>query len=100
VTRPPYRDGVIHVQAHRCTTCVFRPGNPMHLAPGRLQDLVETNLAADTAFACHQTLHGDEALCRGYVDAYTQQVTPLRLAAAMGAFREVQPASHPEGETR
>lgn len=86
MSRKPYRDGRIHVLSTKCSTCVFRPGNLMHLKPGRLGDLVEGNRARDTAFACHQTLYvkgQDEAICRGYDDAYWQQVTSLRLATLM-----------------
>jgi hypothetical protein len=57
----------------------------MHLQPGRFKDLVETNRARDTAFACHQTLYRDDvgqAICRGYFDAYGDEITPLRLARA------------------
>lgn len=90
----PFRDGTIHILDEKCSTCVFRPGNLMHLSQGRLQDLVETNRAADTAFACHQTLpHNNEydappAVCRGYFDAYGSEVTPLRMATAMGLITE------------
>lgn len=58
---------------------MFRPGNLMHLNPGRLADLVAENRARGTLLICHQTLdRGDddeapgpgEALCRGYFDAY------------------------------
>lgn len=90
----PYRHGRIHILSERCTTCVFRPGNLMHLPPGRLQDLVESNRAADTAFACHQTIYGqtpDEALCRGYVDAYGDGITPIRLARQLGLVAEDNP---------
>lgn len=48
--RPP------QLLAEKCSTCVFRPGNLMHLRPGRLKALIETNLAADAALICHMTL--------------------------------------------
>jgi hypothetical protein len=92
---PPYRDGKVHVLREKCSTCVFRPGNLMHLSPGRLKELIETNLAAEAAFSCHQTLpaYGTaaQALCRGYVDRYRQHVPALRLATAIDAFKEVEP---------
>lgn len=92
--RPPYRDGRIHVLTEKCSTCVMRPGNLMHLKTGRLADLINSNLQADTAFACHQTLYRpdtDQALCRGYVDAYGDQVTPIRAARMFGVITEVPP---------
>lgn len=93
---PPYRDGRLHVLAERCSTCVFRPGNLMHLSEGRLADLAKSNLDAESALVCHKTLpYGDhpemgEALCRGFVDAYGGQVTALRLAQAMEIVTEVE----------
>jgi len=89
---PPYRDGKVHVLKERCSTCVFRPGNLMNLNEGRFKDLVETNRERDTAFACHQTLYGQtpaEAICRGYFDAYGDEITPLRMAKIMGIIEEV-----------
>jgi hypothetical protein len=62
--------------ADRCSSCVFRPGNLMQLADGRLADLVAANRAEGTLLVCHQTLsygpHPEqlEALCRGFWDAY------------------------------
>lgn len=89
---PPYRDGKVHVLKERCSTCVFRPGNLMNLKEGRFKDLVETNRRLDTAFSCHQTLYGQteaEAICRGYFDAYKEEVTPLRMAVALDVIEEV-----------
>lgn len=69
----------------------------MHLNEGRLADMVKSNLAEDTGFACHQTLsYGEyevpgEAICRGFYDAYGDEVTPLRLATAMGLVTEQEP---------
>lgn len=87
VNRPPYRDGRVHVLAERCATCVFRPGNLMHLQAGRLAELARVNIEADSALTCHSTLYRDDvdqAVCRGYYDAYRDRSTPLRLADAMG----------------
>ena len=67
---PPWRDDELHVMSARCGTCVFRPGNLMHLEPGRVRELVDDNLDADAALVCHKTLpYGDhpevgEAICR------------------------------------
>ena len=86
MSRKPYRNGRVHVLAERCSTCVFRAGNLMQLQPGRLAALVERNLAAQSALTCHSTLYRDvdEAVCRGFFDAYQDDSPPLRLAVALG----------------
>jgi hypothetical protein len=102
VVKPgPYRDGTVHVLSERCSTCVFRPGNLMSLHEGRLADLVEANRAADSALTCHQTLPysgtgAEPAVCRGYYDAYADDVTPLRFARILNLIIEDPP---PKEET-
>lgn len=82
----PYRDGQVHVCAQRCATCVFRPGNLMHLGPRRLKELLDDNLAADSALTCHETLpewpNGrPPAVCRGFFDhPRADESLALRLA--------------------
>lgn len=92
--RPIGRDGKLRVLSGQCSTCVFRPGNPMHLNPGRLRDLVQQNLAADAALVCHQTLtYGDHpgfgpALCRGFFDAYGHLVNLVRIMGRLGGIND------------
>lgn len=79
----PFRGGKIHVLKAQCATCVFRPGNRMHLAAGRLKDLITGN--SDSALTCHQTLpyypgDAEPAICRGFYDKYGDQSYPIRLA--------------------
>lgn len=82
----PYRDGVVHVLSEKCRTCIFRPGNPMRLQPGRVQQMVDDSLKAGGAITCHQTLaYGGyeaegEAICRGFFEAHHHRVLALRLA--------------------
>lgn len=73
-----FRGGKVHVQKEMCPTCIFRPGNKMHLEPGRLRDLVDQALRDDTAIVCHDTLEGDNAVCRGFYDHHS--TNPLRMA--------------------
>ena len=80
MTGDAYRDGKLHVLSEKCSTCVFRAGDLMHLPPGTFKDKVEYNREHDTAFACHQTLsYGGydvpgNAVCRGYFDAYGDEL--------------------------
>ena len=76
-----FRNGEVHVVSEQCSTCIFRPGNLMMLEPGRVKDMVDQTVAADSAITCHSTLGTDQnAVCRGFFDAY--DTTPLRLAQA------------------
>lgn len=76
-----YRDGKIHICGQLCATCVFRPGNLMHLQPGRLAAIVADANANESAIICHSTLYRDgfdNAVCRGFYDRYPTQ--PLQIA--------------------
>lgn len=88
IDHAPYRDGKVHVMAEKCNTCVFHPGNRMHLEAGRLGNLVTENIEAESALQCHKTLpYSPEqiagAVCRGFYDSYKFATLPLRLAIAM-----------------
>jgi hypothetical protein len=80
-----YRDGRVHVCAALCSTCVFRPGNLMKLAPGRLAGMVADARADSSAIICHSTLYQpgvDNAVCRGFFDRHPTQ--PLQVAERLG----------------
>ena len=93
-----YRDGQVHVMAEKCSTCIFRPGNLMDLAPGRVAGMVRDCLEQDSTIVCHKTLYRrtrKHAVCRGFFDAYQGDIAPLRLAVAMGKIKE-QPITIPK----
>jgi hypothetical protein len=77
-----YRDGRIHVQAEMCSTCIFRPGNLMQLRSGRVREMVDEARGHESAIVCHQTLDGDNAVCRGFFERYP--TTPLQIAERIG----------------
>lgn len=91
MTSGAFRDGYVHVCREMCSTCVFRPGNLMHLRPGRLRGMIDEATANDGAIICHCTLDGDRAVCRGFFDRH--QTTPLQLAERLGVMREIDPPS-------
>jgi hypothetical protein len=95
VTPPPTAsDGEVRVCREMCSTCVFRPGNLMRLAPGRLRGMIEEARAGESGIVCHSTLHLREgAICRGYYDRYAMDVWTFRLAAHLGVIREVDAPS-------
>jgi hypothetical protein len=79
-----FRDGKVHVMADKCPTCIFRPGNLMHLNRGRVKDMVGTATSDQAgSITCHSTLDTDkQAVCRGFYDRHATPV--LQLAEAMG----------------
>lgn len=84
-----YRDGVVHVQAEMCSTCIFRKGNLMDLASGRVSQMVKAALEDGSAIVCHQTLPEGTAVCRGFYDRWP---TPaLKLAGTLGVLVEDEP---------
>lgn len=88
----PYSDGKVHVLREQCATCIFLPGNLMHLAPGRLKDVVQGNLDAASALVCHKTIYEDgytqQAICKGFFEAYKDKSPTLVLAVELGVIEE------------
>lgn len=82
----PYRGGQVHVLADKCSTCIFRPGNPMRLPAGRRRAMVAEALGGGGAIICHSTLGSAvvaPAVCRGFWDRHGWKVVALRLAVAL-----------------
>lgn len=85
--------------SRQCDTCIFRPGNPMYLAQGRLRDIVTTAVAHQSFVICHDTLpYGPKrdtapAICRGFHDRYT--TLRLLLIADLFGFLECDPPTTP-----
>jgi hypothetical protein len=69
-----YRDGKVHVQAVKCGTCIYRPGNLMRLEPGRKDSMQAGAIEGGGVIPCHQTIEaytgerGGESVCRGFFD--------------------------------
>jgi hypothetical protein len=87
--------GLSRLLAERCSTCILRPGDKMHLGPEQTTAFVRRTLAEGTYVVCHQTLtYGDNpdfgpAICRGFFDAYADRSSALRLLRAFGRLTEV-----------
>ena len=69
-----FRDGEVHVQERKCSTCIYRPGNLMHLQAGRKDQMEADAIRDEGVIPCHQTIEaytgeaGDESICRGFFD--------------------------------
>lgn len=92
----PYRDGKIYVHSTNCLTCIFRPGNLMHLRPGRVKGMVEEARANRSVIPCHETLDGDKAVCAGYA-GLRPEPDILQLAERLGVVEPVNPPADWDG---
>lgn len=83
----PFNDGFVHINKRMCDTCIFRPGNLMHLEEGRVEQMVHQATRRDSCIPCHKTLDGQQAVCRGF---FTKHKTSLlQLAERLGVIKEV-----------
>lgn len=83
--------GNVRVCQEMCSTCVFRPGNLMHLTEGRLAGMVADASRDQSFITCHKTLdygeqQADPAICRGYWDTVHggDQIQLVRIAQRLG----------------
>ena len=89
--------GLSRLLSERCSTCILRPGDKMHLGPEQTAAFVRRVLAEGTFVVCHQTLtYGDNpdfgpAICRGFFDAFACRSPALRLLRAFGRLTEIGP---------
>lgn len=86
----------LRMLTEQCTTCIFRPGNPMHLSAGRVRGMVKEALQLDSFIICHDTLDysapegfGPPAVCRGFADRYSTNA--LRIFGRLGGYEEIDP---------
>lgn len=89
--------GKTRLLSRQCDTCILRPGNPMHLPPGRLQEMIGQARDDGGYIICHDTLpygqypHVKPAICRGFHDRYSTQA--LQVIGGLWGFTEVDPPS-------
>jgi hypothetical protein len=86
--------GKTRLLVRECPTCIFKPGNLMHLTPGRLRQMVTQAHGEAGYVICHSTLpyHHDgaqPAICRGFADRYA--TWQLQVIERLWGFVEVEP---------
>lgn len=88
-TQPPNKDGHLRIMAEMCSTCIFRPGNPMHLEKGRVAGMLAGVRADDSFVTCHKALGTGQpgVICRGSNDAHPGQM--FRIAQRLGLVVEM-----------
>ena len=96
-----HSSGLPRVLDRKCGTCIFRPGNLMHLDPGRREEMVRAALGRGSWIVCHATLPaagipiGEQAICRGFWDVHARDSFGCRLAVAFGGPVFVPPPAEP-----
>lgn len=90
--------GEVRLLSERCSTCIFRPGNPFRATmPARVREMIQDAVANESHVTCHSTLPGsapavvEPAICRGFADTYGDRSLALRLGSALGTIREIPP---------
>jgi hypothetical protein len=100
--------GLSRLLSGRCSTCILRPGDKMHLGPEQTAAFVRRVLAEGTYVVCRQTLTYSNpdfgpAICRGFFNAFAGRSPALRLLRAFGRLIEVgppRPARPADGQGR
>jgi hypothetical protein len=83
---PPVADAQgVRVMREKCSTCIFRVGNLMHLNAGRVREMTRSTDRGDTNVTCHKTL-GTQlgALCAGSVERRPGQL--VRIGERLGGL--------------
>ena len=95
MTHNVYHDGRVYVCREMCPTCIFRPGNPMHLHSGRVRGMIDEARGHESTIVCHATLGAAQnAACRGFFDRYPTQ--PLQIADRLGLVTFIDPTEKQE----
>lgn len=87
--------GKSRLLSRQCDTCIFAPGNRMHLEPGQLRDLVAAARQQERYIICHDTLphylhpQVKPAICRGFADRYRTHA--LEIIERLWGFVEIDP---------
>lgn len=86
-------NGRVHVSKTQCKTCIFRPGNLMHLEPGRVESMVADATRNQGQITCHSTLDNKHA-GDGTTDARDTILAMWgdRAALVFGTWRVTRPA--------
>lgn len=93
-------DGQVRVLHPACATCIYRRGNRMHLAPGRLEDITRANLAAGALLTCHETLPGNQwryqpAVCACFWALHGLATAAGRMAKHLLGITRIKPPKGP-----
>ncbi|MEV6523183.1 HAD domain-containing protein [Longispora sp. NPDC051575] len=84
--------------ARKCDTCIYHPGNRMHLSQGRLKDITDEARAAESYVICHETTPEGRAsraiqpaVCQGFFERFS--TNSLRIIGRLFGYLLVDPGS-------
>lgn len=89
----PAGGGKPRLLSEQCETCIYRPGNLMHLSRGRLRQMTQEALQeGNQGVICHDTLDlSAGAVCRGFYDLHGYRNNFIRVIQRIGGFQEIPP---------
>lgn len=89
----------------QCETCIFRPGNKMHLKKGRVAQMVRDCTRDQSFITCHETMVYDDPdagdptasgpMCRGFFDNHGHVSQMVRIAERLGMLEFVAASEFP-----
>lgn len=89
----------LEVLNEQCETCIFRPGNKMHLKKGRVAQMVRKCTQEQSFIPCHETMthdddeeHASGPVCRGFFDAHGHVSQLVHVAERLGMLSFVSSA--------
>ncbi len=75
--RRVFRDDFVHVQRRMCDTCIFRPGNLMHLEPGRVESMVR-DCGDESIIPCHEVMDtAAPGVCKGFFTKHRNRLLQI-----------------------
>ncbi|WP_329214829.1 hypothetical protein OG352_05285 [Streptomyces sp. NBC_01485] len=84
--------GVVRQCTVLCDTCIYRPGDLAHLAPGRVQEMTQAAMADEGHIVCHATIGTPTpAICAGFArhPIGAARSLALRIVRAGGAVLQL-----------
>ncbi|WDO09936.1 hypothetical protein ME763_32115 [Streptomyces murinus] len=93
-----WRTGTVRQCASLCETCIYRPGNLAHLAPGRVQKMTRAAIESGGHVVCHATLDTlTPAICAGFAHHPIGAARSLALRMVRAGVARLQLITPPKG---
>lgn len=87
-----------HLLTRKCSSCIYRPGNQMHLENGRVEEMTQRSRDQDANVICHQSkdMTGEltvNAWCAGSIEEVGHGQM-IRIMNRLGLMPEMEPTKN------